>query len=98
MTRAPKSIDGFPVLCYTPIDHRHRPTGGCRHISPVGLLGPASGLAICGDAPDSVYLFSCDEAWVPFTDTWHESIEKAKQQAEFEYEGSYATWLPGSYR
>jgi hypothetical protein len=39
-----------------------------------------------------VYLYSCDENWVPFTDTWHESVEEAKRQAEFEYVGSSVTW------
>ena len=92
MGPAPKKIDGFPVVCFTPIDGRHLPTGGCRHRDGSGLLGPADGLAICQAGNRSVYLFSCNADWVPFTDTWHESVEDAKRQAEFEYVGASATW------
>jgi hypothetical protein len=80
------------VICFTFIDARHRPTGCCRHIGVNGLLGPAAGLAICGYNTDSVYLYSCNSNWIPFTDTWHESVEEAKRQAEFEYEGVADTW------
>lgn len=92
MGPVPREIGGVPVLWFTPIDRRHRPTGACRHISPDGLLGQATGLLICGHEECSVFLHSCDENWVPFTDTWHESVERAKDQAEFEYTGSSATW------
>ena len=34
-----------------------------------------------------------DETWQPVTDTWHETLEDAKHQAEFEYEGVASTWL-----
>jgi hypothetical protein len=92
MGPAPREIGGLPVICFTPIDRQHRPTGKCRHISPQGLLGPARGLAICGRPCESVYLYSCDADWVPFTDTWHVTVEEAKRQAEFEYAGVSATW------
>ena len=32
-------------------------------------------------------IFGCDEGWNAVTDTWHETLEDAKAQAEFEYEG-----------
>ena len=92
MRQVPCEVGGIPVLWFTRIDGRHRPTGACRHISPCGLLGSAAGLLICGHQESSVYLHSCDENWVPFTDTWHESVEEAKRQAEFEYVGSSVTW------
>jgi hypothetical protein len=41
MGPAPREIGGLPVLWFSPIDGRHRPTGKCRHLSPEGLLGPA---------------------------------------------------------
>jgi hypothetical protein len=93
MRPIPRAVDGIPVLWFTAIDSRHRPTGACRHISSRGLFDPAAGLLICGHEKSSVYLFSCDADWVPFTDTWHPSIEEAKCQAEFEYAGSSATWM-----
>jgi hypothetical protein len=90
---APPKISGLPVICFTLIDERHRPTGKSPHVSPCGLLGPARELAICGRPGESVYLHSCGEGWVPFMDTWHETVEEARRQAEFEYEGVSATWL-----
>ena len=92
MGPAPRKIGGLPVIYFTSIDGRHQPTGKCRHVSPQGLVGPARGLAICGRPGESVYLHGCDEDWVPATDTWHESVEEAKRQAEFEYEGVSRTW------
>jgi hypothetical protein len=94
MKRAPGVIDGAKVLLYTPIDERHRPTGGCRNYVAGELMGPAAGLAVCRYEGDSaVYLFGCDEDWNAVTDSWHETLEEAKSQAEFEYEGVSATWL-----
>jgi hypothetical protein len=92
MELAPPQIGGLPVICFSPIDGRHRPTGHCRHLGPKGLLGPARGLAVCGYPGESVYLFSCDEGWMPFADTWHATVEEARRQAEFEYEGVSQTW------
>ncbi len=93
MKKAPGVIGGARVLLYTPIDGRHRHTGNCEQYVAGELMGPAAGLAICryeGDA--AVYLFGCDEDWEAVTDTWHETLEDAKAQAEFEYEGVTATW------
>jgi hypothetical protein len=33
-----------------------------------------------------------DKDWQFITDTWHESLEEAFRQAEFEYEGVSKTW------
>ena len=93
MKTVPKILDGAKVVIYTPIDERHRPTGNCNQIVAGVLQGPASGLAICQyEGEDSFYLFGCDEDWNSVTDTWHESVEDAKAQAEFEYEGVNTTW------
>ncbi len=93
MGPAPEQIDGAKVLLYTPIDVRHRPTGNCRQVVAGVLRGPAAGLAICRyDGEEGFYLFGCDEGWSSVTDAWHQSIEKAKEQAEFEYEGVSSTW------
>ena len=56
-------------------------------------MGAASGVAICRyPGEDSYYLFYCDSQWNVITDTWHETIEDALQQAEFEYASVSATW------
>jgi len=81
------------VICYSPIDERHRFTANTRQIVAGRLIGAMSGLAICqypGD--DSFYLFGCDADWSNVTDTWSQTLEDAKRQAEFEYEGVSATW------
>ena len=93
MRPAPRVIGGATVVCYTPIDGRHRPTGGCRHVVAGAPVGPLAGLAICRYADgDGFYLFGCDVAWRVMTDTWHPSVEEARAQAEFEYVGIMATW------
>lgn len=93
MKTIPTILGGAKVVLYTPIDERHRPTGNCKQILAGVLAGPAAGLAICQyDGEDSFYLFGCDQEWNSVTDTWHQTVEDAKAQAEFEYEGVSATW------
>ncbi len=92
MKAPPTSIGPLPVVCYTAIDGRHRPTGATRHTVGGVDQGPAPALAICQDG-EGYYLFYCDADWEPVTDTWHESLEDALHQAEFEYAGSRETWV-----
>lgn len=98
MKPAPERIGGARVLRWTSIDDRHKPTGNCRHTVAGKVRGPAAGLAICRhDGEQAVYLFGCDEDWNVVTDTWHETLQDALKQAEFEYEGVTMTWK-GSFR
>jgi hypothetical protein len=93
MKSAPRSIGGAKVICFTPIDSRHRHTGNCRQIVAGVLQGAAAGLAICQyEGQDGYYLFGCNAEWDSVTDTWHQTLEEAKEQAEFEYEGVSETW------
>jgi hypothetical protein len=90
----PSKIGGASIICYTPIDGRHRHTGNCRQIVAGVLQGSMAGLAICQyEGENSFYLFGCDEKWQSITDTWHQTFEEAKDQAEFEYEGVSSTWV-----
>jgi len=58
------------------------------------LMGSMSGLAICReDDREEFYLFGCDADWNSVTDTWHQSLDEAKAQAEWEYEGVSQTWI-----
>ena len=91
MRPPPSLISNLPVVLFTPIDWRHEPTDNCRHTVGGHEFGPASGLAICQDG-DAYYLFYCDAEWEPVTDTWHQTLEAAKGQAEFEYRGVTTTW------
>ncbi len=89
----PNPLDGASVVCFTPLDQRHRHTGNCRQICNGLTQGPASGLAICQYPRESCYyLLSCDADWSVIGDTRHQTLEGAKDQAEFEYSGVSATW------
>ena len=87
----PPQIGGADVICYTPIDQRHRRTGNCLHSGTVP--GFVAGLAIC-QYPDEpyYYLFHCDSDWQVISDTFHVNLEDAKHQAEFEFTGVSVTW------
>lgn len=90
----PDTIDRAKVICYTRIDSRHKHTGNTRQIVAGELMGAASGLAICQYPDDAAfYLFGCDDSWCTITDTWHESLDDAQHQAEFEYVGVSSTWV-----
>lgn len=91
---APPKIGDSRVLCFCVLDRRHRHTGNCIHRRGDVVQGPAICLAVCqylGD--DGYYLFSCNEKWDVMADTYHVSIDEAKQQAEFEYSGTLGTWV-----
>ena len=78
---------------FTTIDHRHQFTGNCKQIVAGKQMGPMAGLAICQyEGESEFYLFGCDANWKSITDTWHQTIDKAIQQAEFEYQGTKLTW------
>ncbi|MDI1241300.1 MAG: hypothetical protein PSX80_05205 [bacterium] len=93
MSGVPDLIGGARVLLFTSIDERHKHTSNTDQVVAGKLMGPAIRLAICKyEGEEAYYLFSCDEGWDSITDTYHESVEQAKEQAEFEYEGITATW------
>lgn len=87
-------IDGAEVILWTPIDSRHRATGACQHFHEGQLAGAVSWVAICRyDKAQECYLFRYHPNIDRYSDTFHNSIEDAKQQAEFEYEGVSKTWI-----
>lgn len=93
MLKPPANLDEAKVLYYTSIDERHMPTGATQHWVADELLGSAAGLAICQyNKDDAFYLFYCDRAWNVITDTCHQSLEDAFDQAELEYQGVSQTW------
>ena len=94
MKTPPVRIGGATVVAYTVIDVRHRATGRTKHFVAESQAEPAAGLAICQYENDGAfYLFGCDADWNGLTDTWHETIDDAKRQAESEYLGTAQTWL-----
>jgi hypothetical protein len=94
MNPCPPIVGSAVVICYSPIDERHLFTGKCKQIVGGQLMGAMAGLAICQYAgEDAFYLFGCDADWESVTDTWHETLDEAKEQAEYEYEGIRNTWI-----
>jgi hypothetical protein len=93
MNQPPKDFNGARLICFAEVTSAVRPTAGTTHRKGEVVLGPARGLAICQLAGESsFYLFYCGEDWGIFTDTFHLSLEDAKHQAEFEYEGISRYW------
>jgi hypothetical protein len=93
MKPAPKTIGAYRVVFYSPIDERHRFTSNTKQIVRGEVIGPMAGLAICKPTEaEELWLFGCDSDWNVITDTWHRSLDEAKKQAEFEYEGITKTW------
>jgi hypothetical protein len=91
MDPAPSELDGAKVVATAMVNDAVRPTGATTHTGPDGVVPTASALAIVmGEA--GVYLFYCDREWQVLADTWHSSVNNAKAQAEFEYEGISTQW------
>jgi len=88
----PDTIGNAKVICYAVVN-LCLPTANTRHFVKGELQGPAYGMAICQYKPNGgYYLFRCNDKWIEFADTWHETVEDAKDQAEYEYAGIYENW------
>ena len=89
----PETLDGGKVVCFAELDTRVRRTGNTVHMVAGGTFPPFRRLVIIEDEPGGpYYLLYCDENWCSFTDTWHQTLDEAKAQAEFEYEGVGKVW------
>jgi len=76
---------------------RHRPTGKTRHYfgtpdNRVEAPVPAMLRIVQYDDDAGFYLFYCDEDGTEFTDTLHETVAKAKEQAKFEFNVQSDEW------
>lgn len=93
-TLVPKMIGQAKVLLSVNIKDNIKFTGKTKQIIHGKLLGTMHGLAICAyDGDQGFYLFGCNEKWESITDTYHDTIEEAVNQAEFEYEGTRNHWI-----
>jgi hypothetical protein len=98
----PTQIGEARVLHFVSIDEEMRPTGATRHsfgtivdgeLVPGAQMDTFHALAIVQVAGDKAYhLLYLDAEWREVTDTWHQSVDDAKRQAEFEYEGITSKW------
>jgi hypothetical protein len=81
----PSHIDGAEVLQVAFLDGV-KPTGATRHVVNGAEAGDFAALAIARyEQAQGVYLFYCDDAWQTVTDTYHETVDGAIEQARREY-------------
>jgi len=91
--KMPNEIGGANLVCYLIPDSRHKKTGNTKHWVDGQLLEEIFGLAICNyENSNGFYLFYCDKNWETITDTFHDTVEDAKDQAEFEFSNTISTW------
>jgi hypothetical protein len=83
------------VLLRLPLTPAHSPTGKTRHFSGGELLPAPSELRIVKYADDpGFYLFYCDNTGKELTDTYHDTLEGAMAQAEWEFGVKENEWKP----
>ena len=82
------------VLRRIVLKHRHQSTGNTRHYRDGRELPAPAALEIARYAGDAgFYLFYLDAAGDEITDTYHESMEDAVSQAEWEFVVGEVEWL-----
>jgi len=85
MTEPPLTIDNARVLRFAGLSGTI-PARKTRHVVEGRVVEDFAGLAIAQyELGEGVYLFYCDAEWNSITDTYHDSIEGAVSQAEFEF-------------
>lgn len=90
-------LGGAKILKYLTLAPEQKRTGNTKHFIGGKELVEIHGLAICQYEDDSgIYLFYCDSEWNVLTDTWHETVEGAQDQASFEFEGLENKWKSGT--
>src|SRR5690348_3348676 len=98
LTGIPLELDTAKVLKTAKVaEHALTRTGDTIHYVEDGRTSSISNLAIAQYPEEAgFYLFQCDQRWNVITDTWHESVEAAETQAEFEYAGVSTIWNTGN--
>jgi hypothetical protein len=95
MRPPPTAIDGAKVVRFADLSTTS-PTGKTRHVVEGKEATDFAGLAIAQyRSGPGFYLFYCDDEWNAITDTYHDTIDAAIEQAEFEF-GSIAFSGPDS--
>lgn len=83
----------YSLLRRVRLDPSHQPTGRTRHYLGEEELPPPVELRIVQYPGDSgYYLFYCDDSGTELTDTYHDSLEEAFDQAEWEFQVRPDEW------
>lgn len=86
-------MTGYIVLRRVRLGREHAATGKTRHFVGGKPLSEPSELRIARYPDDpGYYLLYCDEAGSELTDTFHETLESALAQAEWEYQVRADEW------
>ena len=83
----PKKIDGAKVIAYAIVSPENFHTGNTEQIVAGETKGTATAMIITQYQDDqSYYVFGCySQEWATETDTWHEDLEDAVEQLDWEY-------------
>ena len=85
MNPSPTEIDGATVIATADLTRR-RSTGRTTHVVGDRRSPELSALAFARyEGQGGVYLFYCDPEWHVITDTLHDSLDAAVDQAVFEF-------------
>jgi hypothetical protein len=81
------------LLCEVTLDERHGPTRNTLHIVGGQAMAPPAALHIVRyDNDPGFYLLYLDVAGEEMTDTWHQTLDDAMHQAEFEFSVAASEW------
>jgi hypothetical protein len=90
----PATIDGARLLQVADV-RAASPTGRTKHIVQGAEFAGFAWLAVAQYENESgVYLFYCDDSWNVVTDTQHEDVQHAIEQARFEFGSIEFSLLP----
>lgn len=94
MNEIPEKIGNADLIAYLILTSKHTKTNNTKHYVSGQLLTGISILTICKYVNDAgYYLFYCGSDWKEFTDTYHDSMEDAMDQAEFEFANTHGDWI-----
>ena len=90
----PSKIDGAEAKCYVVLTADNCPTRATQHFVAGELRTDFDRLVIATYVGEpGAYLFYCDSTWQVITDTQHETIEEAKNQANIEFKNLQNRWV-----
>lgn len=84
----PKEIGGAKVIGFAVVEPEYKHTGNTKQIVAGETKGVATAMIIAQYENDSAYyVFGCySQEWTTETDTWHEDLDDAVEQLDWEYE------------
>ncbi len=84
----PKEIGGANVIAFAIVKPENTQTGNTVQIAAGETKGAATAMIIAQyDNDSSYYVFGCyNQEWATETDTWHEDLQDAVEQLDWEYE------------